>query len=214
MYMKKPQKTKDPLSVLFGSEEMVKLLRFVLSNPDKVLALPDLSMRLKCNLPELRKFIKTLVSIGCVRERKTSITVESARGKISKKPAVGIIYDQNFMYGNALSQLFRDSVTLRTHEIPGRIAIAGKTDLVITTGFFTHNNHSHIDLLVAGKNIDRKKFEQIIASIESDLGREIRYALMTTDEVVYRLNMYDQFLRTILDFPHEKLLIKIDHADL
>jgi hypothetical protein len=87
--MKKLQKTKDPLAVLFGSETMVKLLRFILSNPDKVLALPELALRMKCSLPDLRKIIKILVSIGCVRERQTYITTESARGKISKKTRSG-----------------------------------------------------------------------------------------------------------------------------
>lgn len=212
--MKKSLKTKDPLAVLFGSDEMVKLLRFVLSNPKKVLALSELSTKLRCKLPALRKLVKTLVSIGCVRARQASIITESSRGKISKKLTPGIVYDTDFTYGESLAQLLRDSVTLRTHEIPKRIMTAGKADLIIATGFFTENMHSHIDLLVSGKNIDRKKFDTVIAGIESDLGREIRYALMTTDEFIYRLNMYDQFLRTILDFPHEKLLIKVQHTDL
>jgi hypothetical protein len=212
--MKKARKTKDPLAVLFGSDEMVKLLRFVLSNPEKVLALSELSTKLRCKLTTLRKLVKTLISIGCVRTRQASILMELSRGKISKKATPGIVYDPDFIYGESLAQLLRDSVTLRTHEIPKRIMTAGKPDLIIATGFFTNSMHSHVDLLVSGKNIDRKKFETVIAGIESDLGREIRYALMTTDELIYRLNMYDQFLRTILDFPHEKLLIKIYHADL
>lgn len=211
--MKKLQKTKDPLSVLFGGEIMVKLLRFILSNPDQVLALPELSVRMKCTLSELRKMIKILVSIGCVREKQATITTQSARGKISKKRVSGIIYDQNFTYGQSLRQLLQDSVTLRTSEIPSRIAASGKPDIIIATGFFT-DTPGNIDLLVAGNKIDVKKFAQAVTSMESDLGREIRYALMPTDEFIYRLNMYDQFLRGILDFPHEKLLIKIDHADI
>jgi hypothetical protein len=102
---------------------------------------------------------------------------------------------------------------MRTNEIPARIAQSGKADIIIATGFFT-DTAGNIDLLVAGDKIDVKKFTQVISGIESDLGREIRYALMPTSEFIYRLNMYDQFLRSILDFPHEKLLIKIDHADI
>lgn len=212
--MKNNKKLKDPLSVLFGGETMVKLLRFVLSNPDHVLALPELAIRLKCKLPELKKLVKTLVSIGCVRERQTYVTIESARGKISKKRAAGIAYEQGFIYGISLASLLQDSVTLRTSEIPERLKISGKADLIIATGFFTGNTHSHADLLVTGKNLDRKKLETAIAGIESDLGREIRYALMSTEEFIYRLGMYDQFLRMIFDFPHEKLLIKIDHPEM
>lgn len=208
------KKSKDPLAVLFGSEHMVRLLRFILSNPDKVLALPELAIRLRCKLLDLRKLVKTLITIGCVREKQTFITTESARGKISKKRVPGIVYDSSFVYGDSLGRLLQDSVTMRTSEIPERLRDTGKADLIIATGFFTGNTQSHADLLVAGKNIDRKKFEAAIAGIESDLGREIRYALMTTDEFLYRLGMYDQFLRMIFDFSHEKLLIKIDHPEM
>jgi hypothetical protein len=211
--MTKNKKTKDPLAILFGGDAMVRLLRFVFASPDSVLALPELSNRIKCKLPELRKLIKILVSIGCVREKQTFITVESLRGKISKKRTPGIIYDETFAYGPSLGQLLQDSVTFRTSEIPARLAPAGRSDIIITTGFFTEVP-GNIDLLVAGNKIDQKKFSQLLASIESDLGREIRYTLMTTDDFIYRLNMYDQFLRTILDFPHEKLLVKIQHPDL
>ena len=123
------------------------------------------------------------------------------------------IYDKNFTYGQSLGMLLQDSVTLRTHEIPKRLSLAGKADIIIATGFFTDSPGS-VDLLVAGNKIDPKKFSQILTGIESDLGREIRYTLMATDEFIYRLNMYDQFLRGILDFSHEKLLIKIQHPDL
>jgi hypothetical protein len=210
--MTKSKKTKDPLSVLLGGEMMVRLLRFVLSNPDHVLALPTLATRLKCKIPELRKLVKTLISIECVRERQTYITTESARGRISKKRVPGIVYNQSFSYGQSLGQLLQDSITLRSSEIPGRLAPAGRPDAIIATGFFT-NTSTAVDLLIVGNKVDPKKFAQLLAGIESDLGREIRYALMSTDDFLYRLNMYDQFLRSILDFPHEKLLIRIDHAD-
>lgn len=211
--MTQHKKTKDPLSVLFGSDAMVRLLRFVLSNPDKTLPLVELSARIKCKLPELRKLVKVLISIGCVREKQTVIISESRQGKTIKKQTPGIIYDKNFTYGQSLGVLLQDSVTLRTHEIPKRLSLAGKADVIIATGFFTDTVGS-IDLLVAGNKIDPKKFSQILTGIESDLGREIRYTLMSTDEFMYRLNMYDQFLRGILDFSHEKLLIKIQHPDL
>ncbi len=38
--------------------------------------------------------------------------------------------------------------------------------------------------------------------LEAELGKEIRYAAMSTQDFFYRLNMSDKLLRDILDYPH------------
>jgi hypothetical protein len=39
-------------------------------------------------------------------------------------------------------------------------------------------------------------------------------ALFDTEEFMYRLKMYDKLLRDVLDYPHEKIVNKIDHPEL
>ena len=45
---------------------------------------------------------------------------------------------------------------------------------------------------------------------ESELGKSVQHTLMDTEEFRYRLDMYDRFLRDILEYPHEKLINKFD----
>ena len=48
--------------------------------------------------------------------------------------------------------------------------------------------------------------ENAIKTIESEIGREIRYAFFDTKTFQYRYYMFDKLLRDILDFPHEVVL--------
>ena len=45
--------------------------------------------------------------------------------------------------------------------------------------------------------------------MEAEIGKELRYAVLNTKEFIYRLDMYDKFIRDILDYPHERLIEKI-----
>ncbi|MEK7134977.1 MAG: hypothetical protein AAB735_01015, partial [Patescibacteria group bacterium] len=60
-----------------------------------------------------------------------------------------------------------------------------------------------------GDNIKPAKFNNFIKKLEAEIGKEISYALMTTKEFHYRYDMYDRFVRDLLDFKHEKLLNKL-----
>ena len=62
--------------------------------------------------------------------------------------------------------------------------------------------------------MNRKNIETEIKKIEADIGKELKYAVFDLDEFLYRLNMYDKLIRDVLDFPHEKLINKIDRPEL
>ncbi len=42
------------------------------------------------------------------------------------------------------------------------------------------------------------------------IGKELNYSVLPTKEFLYRLRMRDKFIRDILDYPHEKILNKLD----
>ena len=45
--------------------------------------------------------------------------------------------------------------------------------------------------------------------IESEIGKELRYAYFSTEDFQYRLSMCDKLTRDILDYPHKKILNKL-----
>ncbi len=94
-------------------------------------------------------------------------------------------------------------------EILSRLSRAGKMKLIITTGVFIQNHDSRIDMLVVGDRLNLKLIERTIRNMESEIGRELRFVVLETDEYKYRLGVYDKLVRDILDFPHQKLLDKL-----
>jgi hypothetical protein len=58
--MKKTSKKVDILEVLFGSPARVRILRHVLSNPDRVFTLTELVKKTKCKETDIKKEIKLL----------------------------------------------------------------------------------------------------------------------------------------------------------
>ncbi|MEK7078050.1 MAG: hypothetical protein AAB911_00600 [Patescibacteria group bacterium] len=85
----------------------------------------------------------------------------------------------------------------------------GRLKLAVATGVFLNLNNSRIDLLLIGDDIDYKKLNNFIKNLEAEMGLELRYVIMGTDEFVYRYNMFDRFTRDVLEAPHKKILNKI-----
>ena len=46
----------------------------------------------------------------------------------------------------------------------------------------------------------------MIRVLESEVGKELTYAIFETPEFLYRANMYDKLVRDIIDLPHIKAL--------
>ena len=85
-----------------------------------------------------------------------------------------------------------------------------KLKLVILTGVFVDGDQSRVDVVVVGDSISRAKLEGVLKSIESVVGKELKYALFSIEEFKYRMGMFDHFLREIFDNPHEKLFDKLN----
>lgn len=85
----------------------------------------------------------------------------------------------------------------------------GRLKLVVVTGVFLNINSARVDLMVVGDDIDYKKFNNFIKNLENDLGLELRYVVLGTEEFLYRYDMFDRFVRDILEYPHKKLINRI-----
>ena len=46
--------------------------------------------------------------------------------------------------------------------------------------------------------------------VEAEIGKELTFASFETADFHYRLGMYDKLIRDILDYPHQKLLDKLN----
>ena len=75
--------------------------------------------------------------------------------------------------------------------------------MLVLAGAFIKDPASRLDILAVGDSINQKKFENVMRSLESEIGRELKYSAFTTNEFKYRISMYDKLICDVFDFPHE-----------
>ena len=70
-------------------------------------------------------------------------------------------------------------------------------------------DNTRVDIMVVGDDIDFKRFSDFIKRLEGDLGVELRYVVLGTEEFRYRFDMFDRFVHDILEYPHRKVINKL-----
>lgn len=95
-----------------------------------------------------------------------------------------------------------------------QISRLGRIKLAIISGIFlTHESpdtyNSVADLFIVGDDINRKRARTFLRLLEAEIGGEIQFSVMDKDEFDYRYNMFDRFIRVLLEGPHEKIINKL-----
>ncbi len=202
----------DILEKLFGSSAKVKLIKLFLLNPESVYDIAQASERSKVSASVARKEINNLEKINFIKPKFYIKEVKVQRNRnieVMRKRANGWTLDPKFPYIEAM-ELFLSNVNPFKHsDIVQKISRAGKIQLLIIAGVFIKDPESRLDLLVVGDNLKLGFLENIIRTIESEIGKEIRYAVFETSEFKYRYSIFDKLIRDVVDFPHEKIINKL-----
>ncbi|MCR4306348.1 MAG: hypothetical protein NUV42_00085 [Candidatus Yonathbacteria bacterium] len=201
----------DILGKLFSSMALVKIMRLFLLNPDQAFENNDISARSKVPTSALRAEMAILTGVSFVKKKTffKEIPAKSPHKKPTKKRVSGWCLNPDFPYLYPLRILLLNSELVNKKQAISKIQSAGKIKLVVLSGIFLGEDSRRIDILVVGDQINKKRLENALKTIESEVGKELQYAAMDTAEFHYRLGMYDKFVRDILDYPHEKLVDKI-----
>lgn len=201
------------LGKLFGSTAKVKMIRLFLFNTQTPYDIKDIVDRAKVALLEAKKEIAVLEKIGLVKKRPFTKDVVKTSGKktiIQKVKSVGWILDDKFPYLTALRNLLI-TVSLHKHDdIPKRFVNAGKIKLMVVAGVFIQDWESRVDMLIVGDNLKKTNIDHAVKTLESEIGKELRYSVFETSDFMYRLGIYDKLIRDILDFPHKRVIDKLD----
>jgi hypothetical protein len=144
----------------------------------------------------VKKHLKNLAEIRFIIQKNTA-------GKKTSR------VNKNFDFYTELKELIAKTSPASKEKILKRLKSLGKIKLILLAGVFVNSDNSQADLLVVGNNIKLSKFNKFINDLEAEVGKEINYALMTTKEFNYRYDMYDRFIRDLLDLKHEKLINKL-----
>ncbi len=202
------------LEKLFGSAARIKIIRLFLLNPDTIFTPKEISRRCKVTPNLARREISLLKNIGFAEQKSETIEklIKLKNGKIknNKKKIQGLKLDGTFPVLRALKNLVLNAAPIDKKGMAKSLKAAGRVKLIILSGIFIQADGSRVDLLLVGDGIKSGVLERTLRNIEAEIGKELTYSVFDTKEFLYRLGVYDRFIYDILDYPHEKILNKLD----
>ena len=192
------------LGKLFGSPARVKILRLFLLNPLDVFDAKMVATKSKVREPETKRELTLLKNAGVIGEKSFSKKV----GKKSKKVS-GYQLKGSFALLAPLKSLIVSETPLDRDEIASRLRGVGKIKFLATSGIFLGEPEARVDLLIVGDELKRRSIETVLRSIEAEIGKELTYGALETQEFLYRLGAYDKFVRDVLDLKHDTIIDKL-----
>lgn len=187
----------DPLTKLLGSVARVRLLRLFLFNPRISYTAPDAAARARVSERAARAEIALFAKAGLIKRAR----LRSAGARFALNP--------DFEYIAALQSLLLNAPA-RAEDIAGRLKASGTLKLVVLSGIFLGEWEGRLDMLIVGDRVKEKKLRAAVRRLEAELGKEVRYSLLTTEQFHYRLGLNDHLVRDVLDYPHRIVLDKLN----
>ncbi|MFZ2153851.1 MAG: hypothetical protein WAV16_01355 [Candidatus Moraniibacteriota bacterium] len=184
------------LEILFGSKSRARMMRFFILNNSQDYSFSDIISKNILNSAEARKELKSFRKADFIREK-------TRKGKKFYQT------NTNFPFYQELERLVIKSDIFPQCSSLANIKKVGDVKLVLTTGVFMNYAKGKLDLLLVVDNISRVKLKTLINHLEAEVGKEIRYMVLTGEELNYRLNMLDRFLINTFKEPHEIVFSKV-----
>jgi hypothetical protein len=200
----------DPLTILFGSQARVKLLRFFLFNPSKEFTFDEISRRARLVRRTARTEMNALERAEVIKKKQFYAQEE---GSDKKTRAIGYSLNRNFINLQSLQTFLFETAPINGKTVLKHLRKAGVVDFVVVAGIFVRDFDQRIDVLLAMKKYSPTKVETAIRSLEAELGVEIRFAAFESADLMYRVGMYDKLTRDVFDYPHQILVDKIGVKD-
>ncbi|MCB9814331.1 hypothetical protein H6784_02850 [Candidatus Nomurabacteria bacterium] len=200
----------DPLSILFGSQARVKLLRFFLFNPSKEFSFDDISKRAKLVRRTARTEITSLEKAGVIKQKTIYLDVPDSDKKLK---ALGYSVNKDFPELQALQTFLFETAPIDGKNLLKHLRQAGVLDFVGIAGVFVRDFEQRLDVLLAMKKFSQSHVDKAIRSLEAEIGMEIRFAAMSSEDLMYRIGMYDKLTRDFFDYNHQVLIDKIGAKD-
>lgn len=184
------------LEKLFNSKTRIKIFRLFLNNPERGYLLREVAERLKVNLSDARREVKSLEQIKFLILRKKS-------GKVYYYASSG------FVFYDELKKLIFKASPSSSDKIKSRAAKLGRVRFVLISRSLINSDKGRVDIMIVGEHINRNKLKRFLSDIEAEVGKAVNYVYMNTDEFKYRQGMFDKFVVDILEGPGKILIDKL-----
>ncbi len=201
----------EDLEKLFGSVAKVKLMKLFLLNSQSIFELDEIKKRSNVTAKSVRKELSTLEKIGFVKIHSVQ-KKKKVNGKTKKesKSVKGWSLNPNFKYLEPLKNLLVFTNSFKSKDVLKKFNKAGAIKLIVISGVFIQEWETRIDIMIVGDNLKMNNLNSVLRTLESEVGKELKYSIFETEDFKYRLTMCDKLVRDILDFPHQKILNRLD----
>lgn len=200
--------TVDILEKIFGSQSRLKIMKLFLFHPEEVFDKDDVVKKTKVNATLTNKELKLLQEVGFIKQKSFFKEVKLKSGP-KKKRVKGYVLEPTFTYMNHFKNLLLNTEPLAPNQIVKRVGKGGKMKLIVLAGVFIKSDDSRIDLLVVGDEVKEKVIKNVVGQMEAEIGKELRYSVLSTDDFKYRQSVCDRLLRDVFDYPHRVVIDKI-----
>ena len=188
------------LEQLFGSRTRVKIFRLFLYNSKKSYFVRELTREIREQINSVRREIANLISVGFLEEVKDK--------KIKDLKKYYRVNEDFSLYPELKSLILKSRMVLEK-DIMRAVAALGNLQYLVFCGMFTDEEKSPTDILLVGR-VNRKKLKTLLKKMSYGLEREINYTVMTKEEFLYRKDITDKFLYTILDGKKVEIINKFE----
>jgi DNA-binding MarR family transcriptional regulator len=189
------------LEKIFGSATKAKLMRIFVYNPNTVYEAHNLAKKIKTRVENVKREINVLEKSGLIRRRPTK--------NEDNRTVLGAVLNPHFKYLEPLRDFLLKVSPLSEEALVKRLSLAGRVKMIVVSGIFINEDESRADLLLVSDRPDEKRLKKILSEMEAEFGREVSYALLSTEDFTYRMGMGDKLIRDVFDFPHRVILNKI-----
>lgn len=175
------------LGKLFSSKTRVKLLTHFLTNPDEEFFVRQLTRDMHEQINSVRRELQNLESIGLLTSR------EERRKRYYRVNKEHVLFVE-------LTNMVK-KVTTKHGDIAVTIGKMGQVDLLVLSGAFTNAKNAPVDILAIGK-LNSAQLEEYIRTLEKRTNTELRYAVLSKEDYLFRKNCQDSFIKSVLESSH------------
>lgn len=203
----------NSLEKLFASGGQVKIMRLFIFNPNTSFDAAEVARRTKVRPVSVRKVLSGLEKARLIKSKSVSRTT-AVRGKKKSKKVRGWFLNEAFPYLMPLKNLLMPTDSLTYKGIEKKLRPSGRIKLILISGVFMHDPEARVDILVVGDALKTKSLTSAMGDLEAQLGAELAYTALDTEDFLYRQAINDRLIRDIFDYPHQIILDKLRLSDV
>lgn len=204
----------DVLERLFESPTRAKLLKLFLMNPDLQFSAAEASRQAQVRPLQFAAEARRLEKLRLLKSGNARVAAAPAgdtKGRHARRvPMTRVFFvNKDFPLFLELRNLMLKSAPHAKGPLAAKIRRLGSIKLAVLAGVFIDSPTSRVDMLLVGEGFKKSRMKAFIQWLEARIGKQLNYVAMSAPEFKYRMDMYDRFVRDVLEFPHETVINKL-----